>query len=62
MISHLKIRHAETDLRQHISKMNETLSGIVWDNILDVLKPAKTEAVASISFDDDEKRLLDHGW
>ena len=37
--------------------------GAFFDSIgSDVLKPAKTEAMASASFDDDVERLLDHGW
>ena len=37
--------------------------GAFFDSIGgDVLKPAKTEAMASASFDDDVERLLDHGW
>ena len=37
--------------------------GAFFDSIgSDVLKPAKTDAVASASFDDDVERLLDHGW
>ncbi len=37
--------------------------GAFFDSIgSDVLKPAKTEAMASASFDDDVEGLLDHGW
>ena len=37
--------------------------GAFFDSIgSDVLKPAKIDAMASSSFDDDVERLLDHGW
>ena len=46
MISHLKVRHAETSLRQYILKMNETLSGNVWDDMLVNLR--KSNALLSL--------------
>jgi len=37
--------------------------GAFFDSVgSDISKPAKTEAIAYSSFDDDVERLLSHGW